>query len=580
MRKSFWVNLVGLGFLAGVALWVLGGLVFELTYSGRIYPGIVAAETKLDGMDINTATTALKKSLSETQVTVKRGTLEWVITADQAGAAYDYLQTAKIAYEVGRSEGLFFDMKKKLLLFTNKLEVNPEFYLAENQLEEVLTTVAEAINVPAQEPEIAIGTDGDSIEISTGEDGLRVDEQALKLLVINLFKTGRSGEVEVPIVHDKPKLTLIQVDIGKQRAATRLGKQIEVVFEEHKWIIDDRLAFAWMDLQNNSWKTKEIEQWVLGLAQMVNKPAQNAYLRFTTAGKVEEFKPATSGYEVDQEIVVEQILNKLDQTSEKQTESVVLTVIQKEPDVKNEEVNDLGIKELLARGESWFSGSIDNRIYNIRKAAEQMNGLLIAPGQSFSFIEHLGDVSASTGYKQAYIIKDGKTILGDGGGVCQVSSTLFRAALAAGLPIEERTAHAYRVHYYEERYQPGFDATIFQPKPDLKIKNDTQAYILIQTIFDEKKKYLSFELYGTHDGRVATISKARIWDVTAPPPDLYQDDPTLKIGVVKQTEHSAWGAKVAFDWKVTKNGELLQERTFYSNYRPWQAVYLRGTKPI
>jgi len=248
------------------------------------------------------------------------------------------------------------------------------------------------------------------------------------------------------------------------------------------------------------------------------------------------------------------------------------------PEVKTGDANNLGIKELIGRGESWFVGSITNRIYNLQKAAAEINGVLVAPGETFSFNQTVGDISSATGYRQAYIIKEGRTILGDGGGVCQVSSTLFRAVLSAGLPIEARTAHAFRVSYYEVKYQPGFDATVFQPEPDFKFRNDTQGHILIQTVYDEKTKYLAFEIYGTSDGRKVEISKARIWDVVAPPPDLYQDDPTLAVGVVREVEHKAWGAKVAFDWKVTRGEEMLQERTFYSNYRPWQAVFLRGTK--
>ena len=162
--------------------------------------------------------------------------------------------------------------------------------------------------------------------------------------------------------------------------------------------------------------------------------------------------------------------------------------------------------------------------------------------------------------------------------MCQVSTTLFRAVLNAGLPIEERVAHAYRVRYYEEKYQVGFDATVFQPSPDFKFKNDTPGHVLIQTEFSERDKHLVFKLYGTSDGRLVNLSKSRVWEVVAPPPDLYIDDATLPAGTVKQTEHAAWGAKVAFDWKVTRGEEVLQERTFYSNYRSWQAVYLRGTK--
>jgi vancomycin resistance protein YoaR len=214
----------------------------------------------------------------------------------------------------------------------------------------------------------------------------------------------------------------------------------------------------------------------------------------------------------------------------------------------------------------------------VGKASLVFNGILVAPDETFSFVKYIGDISATTGYKPAYIIKDGRTVLGDGGGVCQVSSTLFRAILDAGLPVVERTAHAYRVHYYENDSQPGFDATIFSPSVDLKFKNDTGNYILIQTAFDQKSNKLSIDLYGAKDGRETSVSKVRIWDVTPPPPAIYQDEPSLNRGIIQQVDWAAWGTKAAFDWKVVRNGEVLQERTFYSSYRPWQAVYLRGTR--
>ena len=213
-------------------------------------------------------------------------------------------------------------------------------------------------------------------------------------------------------------------------------------------------------------------------------------------------------------------------------------------------------------------------------AASKLHGVLIKPGEVFSFNNTLGDVSASTGFQPAYIIKAGRTVLGDGGGVCQVSTTLFRAALNTGLPIIERQAHAYRVHYYEEAgFKAGLDATVFSPSVDLKIKNDTPGYILIQTNIDETVPSLTFELYGTGDGRKTEILDHKVWGITSPPPPLYQDDPTLQLGVVKQVDFSAWGAKASFQYKVTaEDGRVLQDQVFYSNFRPWQAVFLKGTK--
>ena len=202
---------------------------------------------------------------------------------------------------------------------------------------------------------------------------------------------------------------------------------------------------------------------------------------------------------------------------------------------------------------------------------------MVPPNEIFSFNEVLGDVSSYTGYKAAYVIMEGKTVLGDGGGVCQVSTTLFRAVLSAGLPIMERRAHAYRVGYYEQGSSVGLDATVYSPTTDFKFKNDTANYLLIQPTIDNNNYSLIFEIYGTSDGRVATTTKPIISSQIAPADDLYIDDPTLPLGNVKQTEHKAWGAKVSFNYHVERDGQVLIDQKFSSNYRPWQAVYLRGS---
>ena len=153
---------------------------------------------------------------------------------------------------------------------------------------------------------------------------------------------------------------------------------------------------------------------------------------------------------------------------------------------------------------------------------------------------------------------------------------MFRAVLDAGLKITERQAHAYRVGYYEQNSKPGFDATVYAPSTDFKFINDTPGHILIQTTVDTANLYLKFELYGTSDGRQVTISNIRLWDQVPPPEAVYQDDPSLAPGQVQQVDWASWGAKTAFDWQVARNGEVLQKKTFYSNYAPWRAVYLRG----
>lgn len=298
-------------------------------------------------------------------------------------------------------------------------------------------------------------------------------------------------------------------------------------------------------------------------------------------GRVKAFRLSKDGQAVDVDTLKQEIIknfSSVNATSIPQTITVEVPVIVIKPKITTEEINNMGIKELIGEGTSLFPHSIANRVYNIGLAASRINGALIAPGETFSFVKTVGDISALTGYKQAYVIENGKTVLGDGGGVCQVSTTLFRAALNAGLPIVERHPHAYRVSYYEADSGPGIDAATYYPSVDFKFKNDTDHHILIQTIFDPANIRLTFQLFGTKDNRQVTMTDPVILSQSPAPEPLYQDDPTLPVGEVKQVDWAAAGANVYFTRTVKKDEKVILSDKFVSNYRPWQAIYLRGTK--
>lgn len=326
------------------------------------------------------------------------------------------------------------------------------------------------------------------------------------------------------------------------------------------------------------WRTDLVDEAIDSLASRIDIPKQEALFQFSH-GRVTAFRPSQDGRAVGRDEARARFADAVKALPHAPTSHIVIMIpVQTiKPTLSTGDVNAFGIKERIGFGYSEFQGSIPGRVHNVALAASRINGVLIPPGATFSFNEAVGDISAATGYQSAYIIKDGRTVLGDGGGVCQVSTTLFRAALNAGLPIVDRRAHAYRVHYYEEGgFKAGLDATVFSPSVDLKIKNDTPAHILIQTKTDIKNMTLTFELYGASDGRVSQILNHVVSGEIPPPAPLYQDDPTLPPGAVKQVDWAAWGAKASFDYKVTRGDEVLQDTTFVSNYRPWQAVYLRG----
>jgi len=349
---------------------------------------------------------------------------------------------------------------------------------------------------------------------------------------------------------------------------SRIFQKITTIFNLKRFEIEFQPSFDYQPISDFLKIAKE----------RYEKPAKNALFKFEN-GRVLSFAKEEWGQKINEEkflFYLNQTIQKMT-TEQKKDFFIYLPVEKIEPEIKLSEINKFGIKEEIGVGQSDFTGSISSRIHNIILAASKFNGILIPPGKVLSFNETVGDISSLSGYQPAYIIKDGKTILGDGGGVCQVSTTLFRAALNAGLPIIERHPHAYRVSYYENDSPAGLDATVFAPFVDLKIKNDTKAHVLIQTKIDKENNLLFFYLFGKKDGRQIEIEKPKIWDIVPPLPPKYQDDPTLKKGVIKQIDFPSWGAKVNFHYKVVKNGKIIFEKDFFSHYHPWPAVFLVGT---
>jgi len=375
--------------------------------------------------------------------------------------------------------------------------------------------------------------------------------------------------------------TVSGTDLALGYDATLSAAQAYSIGRSGNWLSDTLNIFFQKEIRLTPyfrWKTGIIDTVFADLSARIDVPPQDALFTYEK-GRVTAFRVSKNGRAVNLPEAIRRFETAVSALPKAPVYHLVITVpvdIQS-PQITTGNINDFGIIEHLATGYSEFHDSIPGRIHNVALAASRINGVLISPGSTFSFNETLGDISAATGYQSAYIIKNGRTVLGDGGGVCQVSTTIFRTALNAGLPIVERHAHAYRVHYYEEAgFKAGLDASVFSPSVDLKFTNTTPAHILIQATTDTTNKTLAIDFYGTSDGRVSEISNHFVSGQTPPPPPAYQEDPTLAPGQIKQVDWAAWGAKASFAYKVTKGNEILQDTVFHSNYRPWQAVYLKG----
>lgn len=577
-HKKEWFK-SGKYFLFGLLTILLLFTAYNLSFLGKIFPNTSVAGVSLAGKSVNDAITLLSQNVKPVEkLELISQNQSFEITSGQIGLNINYSESAIAAFERFRTGNIMFDFEKRLTALFRKTNLGLRLSVDEEALQKHLSVVAGQIETDPIYPSAKL-SDG-KVSVEKGKKGNQVDTKLLRVKIGYVLAFVKDEPIEIPLKEIDPTLSDEKADLFQKRAELLIKKGLSFTYEEVSFPLNDVAMVKLLD-PVNEYNSDAIDLFIQKVSSDINREPQDSTFVFEN-GRVNEFTPAKDGLAVKDDVFKNMIIGNL-RSLESSTESaktLEIPVTKTAPKVQTGDVNNLGIKELIGKGSSKFAHSIANRIHNIELASSKFRGVLVAPGEVFSFNKTLGDVSNFTGYKQAYIIKDGKTVLGDGGGVCQVSTTLFRAVLNAGLPVLERRAHAYRVSYYEQGSPPGLDATVYDPTTDFKFKNDTEKNILIQPVFDRKNQSLVFELYGTGDGRKATISKPVVSDLVAPPEDLYIDEPSLPAGQIKQIDYKAWGSKVTFNYTVERGGEVIYKKTFVSNYHPWQAVFQRGTGSV
>ncbi len=299
-------------------------------------------------------------------------------------------------------------------------------------------------------------------------------------------------------------------------------------------------------------------------------------------GKVKEFQASRVGVGLNVQMTYESLDASFTQRVTNATSTpveVILTEIK--PNIATGEVNDLGIKEILGVGISNFSGSPSNRVKNIRNAVNKLNGLLIKPGDEFSAIKYTQPYTLEGGYFPEKVIKGDELKAEIGGGLCQVGTTLFRMAMNSGLEITERRNHSLVVSYYNDLSNglPGTDATIYDPAPDFRFKNDTNNYILIQTAMNDKTGELKFTIWGTNDGRKGSYSKPVVHKWIPTGPARITETTSLAPGE-KQCQNAFRGAQTSFTYTRVMPDGAKQETVFDSYYRPLPQICLVGVEKV
>jgi len=574
-------------FLAPIILFspLAGMIAWGMANKGTVLRGVSLVGIDISGRKVEAVEGLIVRKFNTelTEVSLQYEDREWEVNLASASAKIDVEKTMRKVKESSQASTIWGLMKKQWWYLKNPIDLGIEVDWDTVMVGSMVGQIASEIESPYIPTEISVvtGMDGKKeVVIERGKAGKGVGIVKTVGRIRRQVERWRLDEPVILPVEEIGEIAGMEREKLVRELANKLIEKRLVIKSDDEIediVVNDEVLISWLRVESGMDK-EEIRGFLNQAAVGIEREPVDASFRFEN-DKVVEFRASKDGLVIRKEESVEAIevgVEKLIQNGEGE-ETVVILVERKEPRIKTEEVNNMGIKELLGSGKSSFKSSSLSRVHNIEKGSSVINGVLVKPGEVFSFNETIGVVSRATGYKSAYVIRAGRTELGDGGGVCQVSTTLFRAIINAGLPITERRWHSFRVSYYEEDSDPGFDATVYSPSPDLKFKNDTDHYVLVQNSFDGENRKLVYEIYGTSDGRVIEISNYRKWGWAPPPPDLYIDDPTLPVGTIKKMETAVSGLKTAFDWKVTKGDEVLHERTFSSYYQPWQAIYLRGT---
>lgn len=560
--------------LAAVLILLISG--FSLVYAGKVYPGVMANGVYLGGLSQVEASSAMKTRLDEygrQLIPVTYGDTTVRLSPENMGVKYDSDQAVKLALSYGRDGDLPQRLKAWIRALAGRATNITIYSYNYAKLTPYLSQIDTDINRPVKNAGFSFS--GSSAIIDPAVAGQRLDLGRLTILIQDRLAHTSSENIDAPTYELAPAIDTDSLQLAKVQADRYLDGPLTLKLVASTAEIKPAEVVAWINIANLTPITTgrqnqifsifpapaqvsiQIDQtkvaaYVADLAKKIDQPGQDAALTITD-GKATVFRPSRDGVALNQPQTVTQIIRALNE--DRTNRQITLDIKVKKPEVTEDSLNNLGIKELLSEGYSTFPGSSRARLTNVRIGAARYNGVLLKPDQVFSFGALLGDVGPAQGYEPSLVIIGTKEEKQYGGGLCQVSSTAFRAALNAGLPIVERVNHSFAVDFYTQPYGvPGVDATIYYPDVDFKFKNDTGHYILIQTVMDGTT--LKFDFFGTKAKEGKIRGPQFIYgslDATQPSHTVFYRDVLDLAGIVTKTDTFHTYYKSSKDFVIVEN---------------------------
>jgi vancomycin resistance protein YoaR len=549
------------------------GLVFAGS-SSRLADGVRIAGVDVGGKTPRQARAILQEradALASVPVTFRVGSHVWQLQPRHLGIQVDWAAAVDAVRRQGQGFGPLRGFRRLDLRFFGA-DVAPPTQAYDEALRLKLDQIERAVNVPHREASIVMH--GQTPAVIPSRTGHVLDRNAAEETIVRALASLKREPVGLPVRVDEPKVKADDLKVAAAQVRTAVSAPVKLTLGSTRWNLRPAKIARLLQLPADGRRTLGIggraaTDWFAALARRVDHAPADADWAISSKGI--RVIPARPGYVLDIPRSAKVLLRAALVTAP-ELRSAKLNVERADPDRTTEDAKDMSITGLVASYQTFYGGD-PNRIHNVQLVSHLVDKHLIAPGATFSFNAATGERSADKGFLEAPVIINGELQNGLGGGVCQVSTTVFNAAYEAGLPIVERTNHALYISHYPQ----GRDATVNYPDVDLKFVNDTGHWLLLRTWVGSSS--LTVALYGTPVHR-RVVSETSPLVVTGPPPIKRVPDPTLRKGQTALEESGAPSRSTSVRRRVyAADGKLLYDATFYSSYRGEDRVIRVGTKP-
>jgi vancomycin resistance protein YoaR len=569
-RARLWTRLGVLGLVLGLVAVVLG-LVFAGS-ADRLAEGSHIAGVDVGGLSPGEAQRLLERRsgrLSRVPVTFTAAGSTFRLTPHSLGVEVDWRAAVATAERQGAGFGVVRGYRRlQLQVFPQDLA--PPTHAYEGAVSYELGLLGKAVDSPHREARLV--RRGLHISISPGTVGRVLDRPAARRLIVRSLASFSRAPVMLPVRSDPPTVTVASLAAAQRSASQVIAAPVTVTvgptrLRIPRWRLAKILRLPRDPGTPLALAGPAADAYFARLVKAVDRDARDADFAVGADGAV-RVVPSAPGVLLD----VSRSAGRILTAAERATNRVArLAVSRQEPQRTTAEARAMGITGSVGAYETIYGGEA-NRIHNVQLVAHLVDRKLIPPGATFSFNGATGERTAAKGFREAPVIINGELQTGLGGGICQVSTTIFNAAYEAGLPITARTNHAL----YISHYPLGRDATVNYPDIDLKFVNDTPHWLLLRTWVGSSS--LTVSLYGTpQHRRVETV--AAPLRVVAPPTVSKTVDATLDPGEIVVDDSGVPAQATSVERKVySRAGKLLSDQTWYSSYRSEPRLIRVGPK--